>query len=130
MLTECPTLGVMSPSQRSRESKRPGRQRQPAKPPGEQLRAWRKHRGMSQEALAARAGYTQGMISQWENAESTMDLDHVVELAAALDITERQFLQQTPTAEETIEDVYEDLSRDEQRRLMEIAKTLRRIPTS
>jgi len=47
------------------------------------LKAWRKYRGLSQEALGAKVGLTQGMISQLEDGTSNYTRQHLEELYAA-----------------------------------------------
>ncbi len=51
------------------------------------LRAWRRHRGLTLDALAARVGVSKGYLSQIENGRKSGTLDLVRRLAAALDVT-------------------------------------------
>src|SRR5215468_9668161 len=53
---------------------------------GVQLRAWRSSRGVSQEALAARAGVSARHLSFVENGRSQPRRDLVLALAGALDV--------------------------------------------
>lgn len=48
------------------------------------LQAWRIHRKLSQEALAALVGLTQGMISQLENGDTEFLGRHLVDFARVL----------------------------------------------
>lgn len=88
------------------------------------LQQWRKARGLSQEALGEKAGYSQGMISQWENG-GNIDLTHIEELARALEITSKQLLYRDPSLPETIEDVFDALPPGRQEDVLEIARSLR-----
>lgn len=54
------------------------------KPRIEFLAAWRKHRKLSQEALAGLVRLTQGMISQLENGDSDFTGNHLALLSRAL----------------------------------------------
>ena len=51
------------------------------------LRAWRRHRGLTLDDLAARVGVSKGYLSQIENGRKSGTLDLVRRLAAALDVT-------------------------------------------
>lgn len=51
------------------------------------LRAWREYRDISQEALGAKIGFTQGMISQLENGDTDFTGNHLELLSQALQCT-------------------------------------------
>ena len=51
------------------------------------LRAWRQHRRLTLNGLAARVGVSKGYLSQIENGRKSSTLDLVRRLAAALDVT-------------------------------------------
>lgn len=51
------------------------------------LRAWRQHRRLTLDGLAAKVGVTKGYLSQIENGRKSGTLDLVRRLAAALDVT-------------------------------------------
>jgi transcriptional regulator with XRE-family HTH domain len=90
------------------------------------LRAWRKKRGFSQGGLAAEAGYSQGMISQWENGETTLNLEHLNALAGALEITVKELQFRDPAAEETVEDVFDGVPDNEKDRALDLLRTFQR----
>jgi transcriptional regulator with XRE-family HTH domain len=54
---------------------------------GENLRAWRRARGMSQRALANRVGISTRMLALYERGELTPDGETLCALADALDIS-------------------------------------------
>lgn len=89
------------------------------------LRAWRKKICGSQEKLAAAAGYTQGMISQWENGSVLLDLEHIRRLADAMEITSKTLQFRHPATEETVEDIFDELPPPDQDTLLVIGKSLR-----
>jgi transcriptional regulator with XRE-family HTH domain len=60
---------------------------------GEQLREFRVSAGMSQEALAEKAGLHRNYIGHIERGEKTASLDVLVRLAAAFDIALTELLQ-------------------------------------
>lgn len=51
------------------------------------LRAWRRHRGLTLDGLAATVGVTKGYLSQIENGRKSGTLDLGRRLAAALGVT-------------------------------------------
>ena len=51
------------------------------------LPAWRQHRRLTLDGLAAKVGVTNGYLSQIENGRKSGTLDLVRRLAAALDVT-------------------------------------------
>ncbi len=56
------------------------------KPIGEQVKAWREIRGLSQRALAERAGMPYPMIARLELGQTDPRLSTLVRLAEALEI--------------------------------------------
>lgn len=60
------------------------------------IRALRKKRGLSQDALAARLNVTRQTISNWETGRSFPDLDTVVRLSEILETTPTQLLYPAP----------------------------------
>ena len=55
------------------------------------LKAWRKHLGMSQKALAAKAGISQPAFSQMENSDNHQDAT-IEKLAAAMGLRPEQLV--------------------------------------
>ena len=51
------------------------------------LRAWRQHRRLTLDELAARVGVSKGCLSQIENGRRSGTVDHARRVAAALDVT-------------------------------------------
>jgi transcriptional regulator with XRE-family HTH domain len=51
------------------------------------LAFWRKHRGMTQQALSKRVGVAQGFISEIENGAKTGDVQTLAAVARALEIS-------------------------------------------
>ncbi len=99
---------------------KPGPGRHPLK-----LRRWREHRGYSQEALAAKLGWTQGAISHLENNRSDYTGDTIAALAHALDCTPRDLMFRNPDDNEDLAEILETLPDGERRRALEIMKTFR-----
>lgn len=58
----------------------------------EKILCYRKSAGLSQEELAARVGVSRQAVSKWETGESTPELNKVVLLARAFQITTDQLL--------------------------------------
>lgn len=65
--------------------------------PGWYLREWRKHRGLSQQALAEAAGTSKGYLSDIEGGKRPLPAGRLMErLAASLGVTSRQLLSENP----------------------------------
>lgn len=60
------------------------------------LRAWRKWRGMTQEALAAKIDVTSGAISQFETGENNFTVPTLEKMAAALGCRPGDILSYSP----------------------------------
>ena len=54
---------------------------------GEQLRKIRKDRGLTQEQVALKLNVSRQAISNWENNKNLPDLEMVVELSMAFDLS-------------------------------------------
>ncbi len=67
---------------------------------------YRKLAGMIQDDLAAKTGYSQGMISFWESGKSDVTTENVSVLATALGITPEQLQYRDPDEGEHIADVW------------------------
>lgn len=63
---------------------------------GFNLLAWRRHRGVSQETLAVKAGILRPYLSRLERNQSDPSLSMVHRLAAALDLSAGQLLDTQP----------------------------------
>ncbi len=69
----------------------------------------RKQAGWSQEALAAQVGVSRQSVSKWESGQSTPDIEHILKLAEAFQVTTDALLDAKsggqPIAEDTTTDV-------------------------
>lgn len=89
------------------------------------LKQWRDHRGLSQEALAAKIGLTQGMISQLENGTSDYTATSLENLATALECSVYQLLFQDPNHPDPVA-LYQALPAYEKTQAIEILEGLQR----
>jgi transcriptional regulator with XRE-family HTH domain len=80
-------------------------------------------RGISQAELGVMSGYSQGMISQWENGESDVPVTAVFKLAAALGITPEQLMFRDPDEGEHIAEVWDRIAEDDRPQALRILKT-------
>jgi transcriptional regulator with XRE-family HTH domain len=80
-------------------------------------------RGMSQAELGLKSGYSQGMISQWENGESDVPVTAVYKLAAALSITPEQLMFRNPDDGEHIAEVWDRIAEGDRPQALRILKT-------
>lgn len=76
---------------------------------GEQIKAARKAKGVSQEELAVRLGVVRQTVSKWENGMSVPDADVLIQIAELLDVPVSQLLGMEP--ESGIQDMAGELAR-------------------
>jgi transcriptional regulator with XRE-family HTH domain len=81
---------------------------------------------MSQDQLAASAGYTQGMVSHWETGATDYTGTNLVNLAKALNCETRDLLYRHPSVDEDIAAIIETLPLTDRAQVLEIAKTFKR----
>jgi transcriptional regulator with XRE-family HTH domain len=79
--------------------------------------------GISQAELGVKSGYSQGMISQWENGESDVPVTAVYRLAAALNVTPEQLMFRDPDAGEHIAEVWDRIAEGDRPQVLRILKT-------
>jgi transcriptional regulator with XRE-family HTH domain len=80
-------------------------------------------RGLSQTELGVKSGYSQGMISQWENGESDVPVTAVYKLASALGITPEQLMFRDPDEGEHIAEVWDRIAKGDRPQALRILKT-------
>lgn len=93
------------------------------------LRAWRTHRGLTQEQLAEAMGVTNSMISQLESGARRWNATHLVAAAAALECAPHQLLTTDPTKnghEDIFADVPEEKRAEAERAVRALLKAYRR----
>lgn len=76
---------------------------------GEQIKAARKAKGVSQEELAVRLGVVRQTVSKWENGMSVPDADVLIQIAELLDVPVSQLLGMEP--ESSVQDMAGELAR-------------------
>jgi len=95
------------------------------------LRAWREHRGLTQEALAARIEgmfdeeTTTATISRLENGKQPYGQALLEALAAALNCEPADIIRRPPGIEDEIRLVWSQLSPEKQKQAIDIIKVLR-----
>ncbi len=62
--------------------------------------AYRKRLGFSQEKLAEQIGVSRQAVSKWETAEATPDLEHLAKLAQVLNVSVDQLMNDMPSKQE------------------------------
>jgi transcriptional regulator with XRE-family HTH domain len=60
------------------------------------LRAWREHAALSQVELAARSGLSRPTITRAETGEHVVEWPNIRKIAAALEVTVKQLLEEKP----------------------------------
>lgn len=77
---------------------------------GEQIKAARKAKGVSQEKLAVRLGVVRQTVSKWENGMSVPDADVLIQIAELLDVPVSQLLGIEPESG-SVQDMAGELAR-------------------
>lgn len=77
---------------------------------GEQIKAARKAKGVSQEKLAVRLGVVRQTVSKWENGMSVPDADVLIKIAELLDVPVSQLLGIEPESG-SVQDMAGELAR-------------------
>jgi transcriptional regulator with XRE-family HTH domain len=92
------------------------------------LKAWREHRGLSQEALAAKVETTGTVISMLESGDRGLSAKWLRKLAPALMITPGHLLDHDPNDLPTdILEIWMSADPEQKRRLVDVAKALTRV---
>lgn len=90
------------------------------------LKEWREYRNLSQEKLAERLGFTQGLISQLETGRVNFTSNHLDLLADALMCEPADLLIRNPLDAEAPWSIWESLPIPQRRQAVEILKALKR----
>jgi transcriptional regulator with XRE-family HTH domain len=111
---------------RKKSSRSPTHARQPTL-----IRAWREHRGLSQEALAERMEaqglpMSPGQISRIENGKSNYTQPSLEALARALDTDAAALLKVDPETAEAMWDAFADMTQAEREYAREMVAILRK----
>ena len=93
------------------------------------LKQWRKHRGLTQDQLAERAGLSKPFLSQLENGKRQFTHETLVVLADALRCEPADLIMRDPSDPDGLWSIYDQLSAPQRRQVVEIAKTLKRTGT-
>ena len=88
------------------------------------LKAWRKHRGYTQDRLAEMTGLSKPYISQLERGERQYTQELLERFAEALRCDVPDLLMRDPTDPDGLWSVYDNLSATQRVQLVEIARTL------
>jgi transcriptional regulator with XRE-family HTH domain len=103
-----------------------GRPRRPSRdePRRHFIREWRRHRGLTQEALAARLGISTASVSQIETGKQGYTQRSLEAIARALDSDPASLLSRDPRDEEGIWEVWASLSPEQKRQAIAILRAL------
>jgi DNA-binding XRE family transcriptional regulator len=93
------------------------------------LKAWRKHRGYTQDRLAEMTGLSKPYISQLERGERQYTQELLEVFAEALQCAPVDLIVRDPTDPDGIWSVWDTLRPVERGQVVEIAKTLKRTGT-
>jgi transcriptional regulator with XRE-family HTH domain len=88
------------------------------------VREWRKHRGMTQEELAAAIDITHGAISQLETGKVAYTQQTIEALAIALSCEPRDLIGRPPGVEWGVDHIMARATADQKRQLHDIALTI------
>lgn len=95
------------------------------------VREWRKHRGLSQDALVARVRehletFSKSTLSRIENSKQAYTQPVLEALADALATDPASLLMRNPSDDEAIWSIWEQASEGERNRISEVANALKR----
>ena len=93
------------------------------------IRAWREHRGLTQEQLADRLATTKATISRIENLRQGFTQDVLEACADALRTDPASLIMRDPSDPEGIWSIWEQAKPGQRRQITEIARTLTRTGT-
>jgi len=94
------------------------------------IKAWRKHRRLTQEQLAERAGVSTGNISHLENGNQNYTQPMLEAIAEALQCEPADLLMRDPTQPEAIWTIWEKLDQPAKNQAIQILETFRKTGTS
>lgn len=88
------------------------------------IREWRKFRGMTQEQLADRLGWSVSNVSQLEQARQGYSQEGLEALAEALDCDVGQLLMVDPTKDDAMWSIWEKAQSGERKMIINVAKSI------
>lgn len=88
------------------------------------LKQWREYRGLTQEQLADRVGWSVGNVSQLERGLQGYSQEGLEALAEALQCDPGQILNVDPSGDEAIWSIWERAKPGERQMIVEIARTV------
>jgi transcriptional regulator with XRE-family HTH domain len=88
------------------------------------IREWRKHRGLTLEQVAERAGMTPGNLSHLERGKQAYTQHALEALASALNTDPASLLMRDPTQADAIWSIWDQAKEGEKRQITEVAKTI------
>lgn len=88
------------------------------------IRAWRKHRGLSLEALAERVDMTHASLSRIERGEQPYNQDLLEVIAEALNCEVPDLLMRNPTDPEGMWSIWEKAKPGEKQQIVEVMKVI------
>lgn len=89
------------------------------------IKAWRKHRNLSQIQLADRVGITQGALSDLENGRFAYTQTMLEALADGLNCQPWDLIWRPPGAADSLREVIEAMDADEQKRALAVVQALK-----
>jgi DNA-binding Xre family transcriptional regulator len=87
------------------------------------LREWRKFRGLTQEELAERVGWSVGNVSQLETGQQGYSDEGLAMLAEELNCTPGQILDVDPTDDKAIWSLWERAKPAQRQTILEVARS-------
>lgn len=93
------------------------------------IKAWREHRGLTQEQLGERVGVSHGYLSKIENGERRYNQEMLESIAEALNTDPASLLMRDPADPEGIWSVWENVPAVERTRAIEMLRVFTRTGT-
>lgn len=93
------------------------------------IRAWREHRGLTQEQFAERVGINRAYLSKIETGKRRYDQPFLEAAAEALRCAPADLLIRDPSDPDGIWSIWDNLAQAQRTQIVEIAKTIKRTGT-
>lgn len=93
------------------------------------IRAWREHRGLTQEQFAERIGINRAYLSKIETGKRRYDQTFLEAAADVLRCAPADLLVRDPSDPDGIWSIWDNLAQSQRTQIVEIAKTIKRTGT-
>ena len=94
------------------------------------IKEWRKHRGLTQEQLAERIGWSPGAVSQLETGRASYTQPILEAIAEELRCSPGDLLMRDPTDHEAVWSIWDNLDQPAKNQAIRVLRTFQKTGTS